>query len=51
MAYKVTGIRVRLDVIVPPALAEELAQTERAIEAEYAAEHRGDHPGEHRHFS
>jgi hypothetical protein len=41
MAYKVTGIRVWLDVIVTPALAEERAQKQRAMEAEYAAEHQG----------
>src|SRR5215211_1813124 len=37
--YKVTNIRVRIDVLVTPGLAEERAQRQRAIEAEYAREH------------
>jgi hypothetical protein len=51
MAYKVTGIRVRLDVIVPPALAVERAQKQRAIEAEYAANTRANTPASTRHLS
>jgi len=42
--YKVTGIRVRLDVIVPPELAEERAQKQREIEARHAARHEHEHP-------
>jgi hypothetical protein len=45
LAYKVTGIRVRFHVSVPPVLAVERAQKQRAIEAEYAVEQRANPPG------